>query len=306
VAWMVGRVYIRAEPGTSDDVTAPAGRQTSRPRRWSSNASARSVPTSAWRVAPAEHAVEQLLSRAGLAQLGERLLSGACHDALQRVGEQHHVVAEVPGLLGGELRGLAPLDHVEEQRDVGQRPGHRATVVDRGRRLDEDHVRAGIGVGPTALQRAGEPLHRQRVGAGDDDRPVLAGLQRRRQLRAHLVDGDQPLAVEVAAAFGHLLVLELHGRRAGVLVDLDRAPHRQRAAVAGVGVDHDRQGGGHRHPADRFSHVGQPDQADVGQPVLDVGDPGTGQVDRLEAGLLDLQRGQGVGHAGQHERSVRR
>ena len=104
------------------------------------------------------------------------------------------------------------------------------------------------------------------------------------------------------AAFWAQLVLDLHGARAGALQRADRVAHVQRVAEAGVGVDHDRQL--HRI-ADRRRVLGdlrQADEAEVGQAEKRVRQPRAGQIDGLEAELLDDARRQRIGCAGHEQR----
>ena len=82
-------------------------------------------------------------------------------------------------------------------------------------------------------------------------------------LRHHLGGGDHLLALEMAAALGKHLVLDLDRVGAGALQHLDGAPHVERVAEAGVGIDHQRAG---KHLADRGDVVGKLGQRD--EPVV--------------------------------------
>jgi hypothetical protein len=113
--------------------------------------------------------------------------------------------------------------------------------------LDEQRVDAAGQVGLGPVQRGVQAFDRQRVGARQDQRVgTAARVQRGAQLAAHLGGaGHHGLAVEVAAALGEALVLQLDHRGAGALEAAHRALHVQRIAEAGVGVDD------HRHASTR-------------------------------------------------------
>ena len=64
-----------------------------------------------------------------------------------------------------------------------------------------------------------------------------ARIDRRLDLAGHLLRRDQRLAVEMAAALGKILVLELDRVGAGALEQAHGALHIERVAIAGVGID---------------------------------------------------------------------
>ena len=82
-----------------------------------------------------------------------------------------------PAASGGAA-ALGPVEH--QRRHVAELGGHARDVVLAGRRLDEQDVRARVGIGPRPLQRGGEPLDGGRVGAGDEQEVGRAGPRRRR------------------------------------------------------------------------------------------------------------------------------
>src|SRR5699024_3235362 len=109
------------------------------------------------------------------------------------------------------------------------------------------------------------------------------------------VQVDHRLAVQVAAAFGVDLVLDVAAGQPRLLELLDRAGHVHRLAETGVGVDQTGQIGGTGDLTAAGGDLGQGGQADVGQTQL-IGDHGPGDVHAGEALLLDQcdrQRGEG-------------
>ena len=110
----------------------------------------------------------------------------------------------------------------------------------------------------------------------------------------------------MAALLGEHLVLDLHPGGARTLERAHGAHRVDRIAEAGVGV------GEHRHAdhvADRRHLIGQfgeRDEADVGNAERHVGDAGAGDVDRLEAEVLDHAGKQGIGRARQDRRILAR
>ena len=73
-----------------------------------------------------------------------------------------------------------------------------------------------LGVRGTAPQGIIEPRHRQRVGTGNEHQiSVRAGVAGGPQLHDHVGDGHHLFAIEVAAALGKRLVLNVQRRYAG-------------------------------------------------------------------------------------------
>ena len=118
----------------------------------------------------------------------------------------------------------------------------------------------------------------------------------------HLGGGNDLLALEMAAALGEHLVLDLDRVGAGALQHLDGAPHVERIAEAGVGIDHQRAG---KHLADRddvVGELGQRDEAIVGNAEEAVGDAGAGDIGRAEAAIGHDAGGERIGDARQDQR----
>ena len=107
------------------------------------------------------------------------------------------------------------------------------------------------------------------------------------------------LAGKVAAAFGKVLVFELDGIGAGALQCLDGAADIDGIAEAGIGVDDQRQRHGIADGGDIVGKLGHRDQADIRHAEIGIGDAGAGDIDRLEADILDDPRRQRIGDAGQ-------
>ena len=79
-------------------------------------------------------------------------------------------------------------------------------------RLGKDHVGARGHVGLGALDRCGQTLVGQRIGAGhDDELRVGARIDGGLDAVDHFVGGDEFLAGPVAAALGADLVFDVHG-----------------------------------------------------------------------------------------------
>ena len=95
--------------------------------------------------------------------------------------------------------------------------GELPVFVERGQRLGEDHVRAGLDVLRGASTAACWPFHRVRIGARhDDERIVRAAIDRGLDAIDHLVGGHQLLAGPMAAALGRDLIFEVHAAGAGL------------------------------------------------------------------------------------------
>jgi hypothetical protein len=128
-------------------------------------------------------------------------------------------------------------------------------------------------------------------------RHVVAGLGGPLDLLAHVVDRHQRLAVEVAAALGEDLVLDVQARRAGAGVLDDGAADHLRLAEAGVGVGEDGEAGGIRHLADDAAEVLEAEEPDVGDAGGDAR-RGAGDVARGEACFRDGAGAEAVERAG--------
>ena len=110
----------------------------------------------------------------------------------------------------------------------------------------------------------------------------------------HLRRRNQRLVVEMAAALGKVLVLELDGIGAGALEQAHGALDIERVAVAGIGIDHEMRRHAVADQADGLDHLAHADQPDVGAAEPRIGDGRAGDVERLEAGLFGDQRGERV------------
>jgi hypothetical protein len=87
----------------------------------------------------------------------------------------------------------------------------------------------------------------------------------------------------------------VEGGHTGALVGGDGAGHVEDAAVAGVGVGDDRQGGRRRNHRGHAGHLRHAEQPEVGQ-ALRRGGPEARQVDGPEAGALGAPCLQAVEH----------
>src|SRR5579875_1739828 len=111
-------------------------------------------------------------------------------------------------------------------------------------RFRENKVGAGVEVGLCAGYGPAHALGRSGVGACTYHKAgVPPGSRCGCDPPAHLVNGDNLFAVEVAAAFGVHLVLHLHTRRPELLEHVDGAGDVERLAEARVGVHQAWQGG---------------------------------------------------------------
>ena len=154
----------------------------------------------------------------------------------------------------------------------------------------------------TAPDRLVEPEHPASVGAGDDQQiRILTCRDGCRNLGLHLSGLNQCVPVEVPAALGVCLVLQLNGRSPRTLVRLDRSDYRRHSPEPSVGVGD--YGEAHRrdHPRHLRNHLRLGDQADVRKSELGVRDACTRGVAGGEAGPLDKHRARRVTGARKHE-----
>ena len=108
---------------------------------------------------------------------------------------------------------LAALDQIDHQRNrSADRPGDLSELLLRRRRLDEQHVGAGIAVARSAIERGRKPFDGHGIGARNDQRPLgMSRVDRGLDLPDHFGGADDRLVFEVAATLGKALILELDG-----------------------------------------------------------------------------------------------
>src|SRR5207249_9270681 len=143
--------------------------------------------------------------------------------------DEDELVAERAQLLEGEwMRILVPAEGgrvVEGQRQVRMRLAHRLgeghrRLARRVRQLAPDQVHARVGVGAAATDRLFEAPTDGTVGVGpgDDDEVAVEAIARvdgRAVLTQRLLEADDRLARDVAAALWEALVFQVDPRHAG-------------------------------------------------------------------------------------------
>src|SRR5699024_7114056 len=150
-------------------------------------------------------------------------------------------------------------------------------------RLGEDRLGAGIDQGLHPVDGGRQAGGGAQVGAGHHQEVLVAtGISGGPDPPGGGVQVDYRLAVQVAAAFGVDLVLDVAAGQPRLLELLDRAGHVHRLAETGVGVDQTGQIGGTGDLTAAGGDLGQGGQADVGQTQL-IGDHGPGDVHTGEA-----------------------
>src|SRR5579875_2562857 len=130
-------------------------------------------------------------------------------------GEDHR------GRAGGLERRQIETGSTAGLRNVGQlRSGYFPTdppkVFDRVGTLHEDHIGSSLDVEPSALDRRLDPLDAECIRPGcQEERVVTSGVERRFDLRDHLLDRDERLTREITAALGKGLILDEQACGAG-------------------------------------------------------------------------------------------
>jgi hypothetical protein len=168
---------------------------------------------------------------------------------------------------------------------------------------EDDHLCARFEIGVPAARGALDALDAQGVGACVDHEVGVAARPCGGPDLGHaLVQVDQLLAVKVAAALRHDLVLQVDSRRPRPLERLDREMDVHRVPEAGVGVAHDRDANaardapGHgdhvRHGHDRVVRITRLHGGDAEPRALHRGEPGPlGEfgAERVEGARHDQQ-----------------
>ena len=106
---------------------------------------------------------------------------------------------------------------------------------------------------------------------------ILPTISRRR---------NQRLVVEMAAALGKVLVLDLDRVGAGAFEQPHGALDIERVTVAGVGVDDEMGGDAVADQRDGIGDFAHADEADVRPPEPRIGDGRAGNIERLETGAV--------------------
>ena len=235
------------------------------------------------------------MARAFGLEHAQRALHGGGGDEAGHRRVDRHRVADVLQRLGRQDRRLAAVGHVGEHRQVEGFAGA-AHFVFGLRRLEEQDVGAGLGIGFQPAQRFAFALACTRVGAGDDQKVllVLARLGGDPDLVDHVLHRHAALVRRVPALLGKLLVFELDGGDAGGLVAAHGVVHVEQAAVAGVGIGDDRGAAAAHQRRHAVEHLRVGGDAGVGQPQAGGGQPVAGAVDDGEADLFGHRRGNHV------------
>ena len=139
-----------------------------------------------------------------------------------------------------QRRRLAALDHVGHQRHARRR----APTTMRARSSRVCGASTNSMSAPASRYIAARSMARSKPSTATASVRAMISVSRERRastrgadLAAHLGRRDQRLAVEMAAALGKVLVLELDRVGAGALELAHGALDVERVAVAGVGVD---------------------------------------------------------------------
>jgi hypothetical protein len=149
---------------------------------------------------------------------------------------------------------------------------------------------SGLGVCGRPVEGAVEPFDRDGVGAGNDQGVgARAGIGRGPDLADHLGSRHQGLAVEMPAALGHSLVLDLDRVGTGALEHSYCALDVEGVAEAGIGIDHDRQVHAIADDRDGLGHLAHRNEPDIRATEACIGDAGTGEIDGLCTRLLGDQ-----------------
>jgi len=120
----------------------------------------------------------------------------------------------------------------------------------------------------------------------------------------HLSRGHQRLAWPVTAALGRHLILEMHAGGSGADQIAAGAGDVEGAAETGVSIDQQRQLAYRRDAAHVLAYVVERGDPQVRQAEGGVGNPGTGEIDRTEAGALGEQRRISVDRAHDLQRAL--
>ena len=187
------------------------------------------------------HEVDHLPLRALGAQALIDLEGGRVHGAKGRQRIQGHADTGRGQFPGREQGRLAKLGDIGQHRGLDGL-GKLLILGQTGHGLGKDHIGAGLHTGGGAINRGGQPLHRQRVGPGHDHKIGIGPrVNGRLDPVHHLRPRHNGLVGPVSAAFLLHLILNMRRRRARPDQGANRAGDIKGPAPAGVNIDQRRQ-----------------------------------------------------------------
>jgi hypothetical protein len=224
-------------------------------------------PTHLEAIPHAPTAIRRLRMEPCSLQLAHSPAGRIVHLSQRQDGPDNDAEAHVASRRGVDQRRDAAGHHVEQAGHGGQLGADAARELEIVHALEEGDVGAGVARGAQAGERVVEAVALQRVGAGDQDEVAAGGGARHdggADARHERLDGDELLALEVAAALGDGLILQVERRHVGVDVCMNGARDAERTAEASVGVGDDGdpvvQRGDH---ARLVGHLGQGDESQI-------------------------------------------
>src|SRR3989475_302337 len=231
----------------------------------------------------------------------EQLLHGLGRGVERGQRADDELEADLLQLVLGEQWCNAALQHIGDERRR-QLLGNRLQLLPAPGRLDEERVGAGLLVLQAPLDRVLQAVDLPGVRARHDEEVAApARVHRGPDLLHVLLDRDDPLALHMAAALGPDLILQEHAGCTGVDQLVHRADHVQRVAVAGVGVDNDRDLDRAADAIRGRHHLGLREVAEVRQAELRGRHAVAGAEGQGKAGALHELRAQRVVHAWEDE-----
>ena len=201
---------------------------------------------------------------------------------------QWQLLQTVPGLKENSAASVL----AEIGPDMGQFGSEKklssCQFLDALRRLDKDHIRAGLLVSLAAAQGLVQAKGGPRIGPGDDHEViVLTRIGRSLNLLDHFLHRNDLPAQHVAAPLRENLILKLDGRDPCFLIFTDGAPNVERIAVARIAVGQNRHIDGIRDIAGMARHFAHGQKPDIGLPEDARRSPVAGHVDGLEPRHFD-------------------
>ena len=132
----------------------------------------------------------------------------------------------------------------------------------------------------------------------------MPAIDRSPDLLDHVAERHDVLALEVPALLREDLVFDLDAGGTRAFEHAHGARHVHRIAKTGVGIGEHRDRNGIADRRDVFREFAESHEADVGNAKRHVGDASAGDVNPLEAKILDHPREQRIRRAGQNYRAL--
>ena len=196
------------------------------------------------------------------------------------------------------------LDHVCKQRRLHEICSffHLLLIL---QSLDKYNIRTSFFVSDSPVDRILIAVDGNCVRAGNDHRiGILPGIDGGAYFCHHLLFGDDLLALHMAAALGHDLILKLYTGYAGLFKQFYRAYYIKVIAISSVAVCNDGKVCRFTYVSGLFSHLCLRKESHIRQAQSRIGNACACHIKRFKAYCFGCDGGESIIDAGEHQDSL--